>query len=161
MNEKTLDPAGGALRCQLDTSLRHLPNDDLNQFKNRSLRCALHQWENIKSEYIKNLMMCKDCRVSLCLWCYCAFHEVKHVGTSAVHFGGGMRAVNILSGKSMRTSGETSVVRWGGPSFSTSFLPRLQAISVQLSRESSTCNQKAYVCLSPQCLGSHADQEKT
>ena len=49
LNEKTLDPLGGMLQCWLDTSIRQLPYDNLNQLKKRSLRCALHHWENIKS----------------------------------------------------------------------------------------------------------------
>ena len=43
LNEKTLDPMGGALRCQLDTSLRFLPGDNLNQLNKRSLHCTLHR----------------------------------------------------------------------------------------------------------------------
>ena len=38
----------------------------------------------------KNLMMRKDCRVPFCLWCYCAFHEVKHVEKLREHVKGVM-----------------------------------------------------------------------
>ena len=50
LNEKTLDPVGRALWCRLDTSFCHLTDDNLNQFKNRDLRCALHCLTDIKSE---------------------------------------------------------------------------------------------------------------
>ena len=36
----------------------------------------------------KNLMMYKDYRVSLCLWCYRAFYEVKHVEKLREHVEG-------------------------------------------------------------------------
>ena len=68
LNEKTLDPVGGALHCRRCTSLRHLTDDNLNQLKKRSLWCMLHRRANRKAEYIKNPIMCKDCRVSLCSW---------------------------------------------------------------------------------------------
>ena len=69
---------GGTLQCQLDTSLRHLPYDNLNQLKKRSLRCALHRWTNRKAEFKKS----NDVQGLSCvpfLWYYRAFHEVKHV----------------------------------------------------------------------------------
>ena len=53
LNEKTLDPVGGALRCWIDTSLHHLPDENLNHLKKRSLRCGLHRWANRKAELIK------------------------------------------------------------------------------------------------------------
>ena len=37
LNEKTLDPVGGALWCRIDTSLCHLPDDNLFVPKKRSL----------------------------------------------------------------------------------------------------------------------------
>ena len=79
LNEKTLEPVGGALRCRLGTSICHLPGDNLNQLKKRSLQCAFHRWANRKAEFKKYIIMCKNCRVSLCLWCYRAFHEDKDV----------------------------------------------------------------------------------
>ena len=39
---------GGALRCWVDTSLRHLPDDNLNQLNKRRLLCALQRWSNRK-----------------------------------------------------------------------------------------------------------------
>ena len=57
LNEKTLDPVGGALWCQIDTSLYNIPDDKLNQLKKRSLQCVLHRWVNRISEYIKNQVM--------------------------------------------------------------------------------------------------------
>ena len=45
---------GGAFRCQLYTSLHHLPYENLNQLKKRSLCCAIHWWANIKSESKKS-----------------------------------------------------------------------------------------------------------
>ena len=64
---------------RLDTSLRDLPDDNLNHLKKRSLQFVLRRWANRKPEYKRNLMMCKGCCVSLCLWCYYAFHKVTHV----------------------------------------------------------------------------------
>ena len=66
-----------ALRCWIDTSICHLPYNNLDQLNKRSLWCALQQCANRKSEY-KSIRMCKDCHVYLYLWCYRAFHEVKH-----------------------------------------------------------------------------------
>ena len=77
LNEKTLDPVGRIFECRLDSSLHYLRDDNLNHLKKRRLLCELHRWANGKSE--EKLMICKDCSVSLCLWCFCAFHEVKHV----------------------------------------------------------------------------------
>ena len=37
LNEKTFDPVSGALQCRIDTILCHIPDDDLNQPKNRNL----------------------------------------------------------------------------------------------------------------------------
>ena len=41
---------GGALWCWLDTSTRHLPDDNLNKLIKR----PLHRWENRKLEYKKS-----------------------------------------------------------------------------------------------------------
>ena len=50
LNMKTLDPAGGSLRCRLDISHHKILNDNLNKLKKRSQRCLLHRWANIKAE---------------------------------------------------------------------------------------------------------------
>ena len=52
LNKKTFNPVGVALRCRRDTSLRQLPDDNLNQLKKISLSCALHRLENRKPEKI-------------------------------------------------------------------------------------------------------------
>ena len=56
LNEKILDPVGGALQCQLDTSIRNLLDGNLNQLNKIILICELHRWTNKKLEY-KNLIM--------------------------------------------------------------------------------------------------------
>ena len=36
VNDKTLNPFDGALRIWLDTDVQHLPDDNVNELKNRS-----------------------------------------------------------------------------------------------------------------------------
>ena len=85
VNDKTLHPIDGALRCRLNTNIHHLPDGDVNALKKRSLRCALHRWQNRSNEYKYKVMICQTCRVPLCLWCYSAFHQVKHVEDLKIH----------------------------------------------------------------------------
>ena len=53
LNEKTLDPVGGALWYLIDTGIHHILYDHLNQFNKISLCCELNWREKIKTEYIK------------------------------------------------------------------------------------------------------------
>ena len=85
VNDKTLHPIDGALRCRLNTNIHHLPDGDVNGLKKRSVRCALHRWQNRSNEYKYKVMICQTCRVPLCLWCYSAFHQVKHVEDLKIH----------------------------------------------------------------------------
>ena len=85
-----MNPIDGALRIRLDIDVQHLPDDNVNELKNRSRRCALHRWQNRDNEYKYKLMVCQTCKVPLCLWCYSAFHKLKHVEDLKSH------AVNTL-----------------------------------------------------------------
>ena len=44
VNDGTLCPINGALRCCLNSQVLHLPDDDVEKMQSKTLRCALHRW---------------------------------------------------------------------------------------------------------------------
>jgi len=43
VNDNTLHPVHGSLKCRLNRNVPHLPDDNFLEQGNRSLRCALHR----------------------------------------------------------------------------------------------------------------------
>ena len=78
-NDKTLNPMTGSLSDRLNPVYNHLPENNVAEQRNKSLRCQLHRWTDRNIEYKNNVMVCTHCNVSLCLHCYKAFHTIKHV----------------------------------------------------------------------------------
>ena len=79
MNDKTLHPVHGALKCRLNRSVPHLPDDNVLEQRNKSLRCALHRWNDRDSQIKRDVVICSTCKVSLCIWCFKKFHEEPDV----------------------------------------------------------------------------------
>ena len=79
VNDKTLHPVHGALKCRLNRSVPHLPDDNVLEQRNKSLRCALHRWNDWDSQIKRDVVICSTCKVSLCIWCFKKFHEEPDV----------------------------------------------------------------------------------
>ena len=77
VNERTLCPMNGDLRCRLVPSLLHLPDDNIEEQGYRTLKCALHRWHDRRIQKRNNILVCSVCRVSLCNYCYKKFHKVS------------------------------------------------------------------------------------
>ena len=71
VTDKYLDPYTGVLRCRLNTSLCHLPEEN----KKNEANCQLCNWA-IKKKNRSRLMTCPTCNIILCLTCYKKFHLV-------------------------------------------------------------------------------------
>ena len=80
VNDTTLNPNTGTLKSRLDTSLRYLPNLNLNELKTWKLWCALQRYVDRKIEYKDTIMTCLDYNVILCLYFYWPFQYMKKVG---------------------------------------------------------------------------------
>ena len=79
LNDKTMNPLFGELKCHLDRNVCHLPNDNFIQLKKRRLRCALHRWVNRNTEIRSMILLCSTCNIPLCVRCYKPFHTVACV----------------------------------------------------------------------------------
>jgi len=79
VNDKTLHPLHGSLKCRLNKNVPHLPDDNVLEQRNRSLRCALHRWYDRKAQIKRDVVICSTCKVSLCIWCFKRFHEEPDV----------------------------------------------------------------------------------
>lgn len=79
VNEKTLDPTCGALKCRLDSFSTHYPQ---HLDKKRAGKCQLHRWARGRDgKEVRNfkVLHCSTCRVSLCSQCWKVFHDVEDV----------------------------------------------------------------------------------
>ena len=85
VNDRTLCPVNGGLRCRLNSKVSHLPDDDVEKLRSKTLRCALHRWYKRDLQYKKNVMVCVTCRVALCPWCYRIFQEEEEVEALRAH----------------------------------------------------------------------------
>ena len=79
VNERTLCPIDGELRCRLVPTLSHLPDDNIEAQGYRTLKCALHRWHDRRIQKKNNVLVCSVCRVTLCNYCYKKFHEVSDI----------------------------------------------------------------------------------
>ena len=70
VNDKTLDPVHGRLRCRLNSKIPHLPHDNVKKTRSKALRCALHRWSDRNAQVKQDVMVCSTCGVALCIWCY-------------------------------------------------------------------------------------------
>ena len=81
VNDSSLHPDSGALRCRLDHYGKyHAP--DPPEVKIPS--CALHRWAvgretGSKSQTRLNIVCCSICKVNLCISCFNTFHTVKDI----------------------------------------------------------------------------------
>ena len=73
VDNNTLHPSNGKLRCRLVTSVQHVPEVP----KTKRPRCALHRWARDRSgpEVMKNVVVCSICQVNLCIPCFKIFHK--------------------------------------------------------------------------------------
>ena len=74
VNDQSLDPGVGALKCRLDSFSNHFPEhfDD-----KRAGKCQLHRWaRGRKGKEVRNakVLHCSTCNVSLCSKCWKVFH---------------------------------------------------------------------------------------
>ena len=76
INIDTLNVCSGALKCRIDNSLQHLP---ATRTSNGKRKCALHRFVHRDFEYKRDVLLCSDCNVNLCLYCYQIFHKTKKV----------------------------------------------------------------------------------
>mmetsp|Transcript_20582 Transcript_20582/g.25239 ORF Transcript_20582/g.25239 Transcript_20582/m.25239 type:complete len:192 (-) Transcript_20582:24-599(-) len=75
VNEKSLYPVHRELNCRLDTSVPHLPDDNVDEQRSKSLRCALHRWNDRTCQIKRDVVICSTCKISLCIWCFKKFHR--------------------------------------------------------------------------------------
>ena len=73
INDNSLHPSSGKLRCRLNTAVQHLP--EYSKVKKR--RCQLHRWARDRKgeEAMSGIIRCSICRVDLCVKCYQVFHK--------------------------------------------------------------------------------------
>ena len=93
--DKSLDPYTGILRCRLDTSLDHLPED--NDKEEGSYQ--MHYWQ-AKTKYRKQLLKCATCQVYLCIKYYKTFHTRPSLILIKENFAG---LHNVLVPRSVKT----------------------------------------------------------
>ena len=74
ITNNTMDPYTGKLRCRLDRTLCHLPE----QVKSEHVQCAMHSWL-CKVKKRSQLMHCRACDINLCLDCYKPFHQIPNI----------------------------------------------------------------------------------
>jgi len=74
-----LHPLHGSLRCRLNKSIAHLPDPDIKSIREKNLRCGLHRWVDRNAQIKRDVMVCLDCRVALCVECYYTFHTEQGV----------------------------------------------------------------------------------
>ena len=82
VNDASLDPAKGKLRCRLVFGGTEQLKHNHKKSGDNSL-CALHRWrygrENENSKVKKDVMLCEDCLVNLCVPCWSLFHSISSV----------------------------------------------------------------------------------
>jgi len=93
--DKALDPYTGILRCYLDTSLDHLPDEN----DKAEGSCQMHYWQD-KTKYRKQLLKCATCQVCLCIKCYKTFHTIPNLIPIKENFAG---LDNVLVPRSAKT----------------------------------------------------------
>ena len=80
INDESLDPSVGSLRCRLDTFTEHCPKHF--DGAKRAMKCQLHRWaRDRKGKEVRNakVLYCTGCNVSLCSKCWAVFHHRRDV----------------------------------------------------------------------------------
>jgi len=77
INDHSLHPSNGKLRCHLNTAVQHLPEVP----KGKKHRCQLHRWARGREgkEAMSGIICCSICRVDLCVPCFQMFHKEANI----------------------------------------------------------------------------------
>ena len=75
VTDNSLHPILGSLCCRLDHLKTHWPAP----CSKVESRCQLHFWATGGKKHRKNLMVCSECQITLCIQCYVPFHTVENL----------------------------------------------------------------------------------
>lgn len=85
VNNNTLHPLEGQLRCRLNKKIGYYPDDGIITNRAKSLRCALHRWVDRGAQIKRDVMVYFICTVALCVGCYRKFHTEPSVDRLRSH----------------------------------------------------------------------------
>ena len=78
MNDLSLDPHKGSLKCRLNSFVSHYPQKS----GNKRAKCQLHRWARGRSgKEVRGagVQHCSECQVDLCYACWRIFHEKAQI----------------------------------------------------------------------------------